>query len=266
MNFATKLGIGVGCVFLGLLSSYVSVPAGHVGIVLQFGAVKGTFNEGMNWRIPMIQRVQVVEVRTQKEESKAAAASKDLQTVSTKVAINFRIDPTTIQDLYKRVGLGYKTRVIEPATQESVKAVVANYTAEELIRKRSVVKAELDNLLVTRLKQYGLIIEPNGVSLTNFDFSAEFNKAIENKQVAQQSAEKQKYVLQQATLEADALIAIAKGKAEAARIEAQALANQGGAKVLFKQWIDKWDGKLPQVVTDANSSLLLDMKGLANNQ
>lgn len=239
-------------------SAYYSVPAGYRGVLLNFGAVKGVMGEGVQFVIPFVQKVELMEVRTQKEEAQAAAASKDLQNVSTTVAINYHLNPLQVGNLYKNVGLDFATRIIDPATQETVKAVVANYTAEELIRLRSKIKNEIDTMLTERLKAYNIVVENNGVSLTNFEFSQDFNSAIEQKQVAQQSAEKSKYELQKAEIDAKTAIAIAEGEARSNRIKAEALNQNGGSKVLAREWIEKWDGHLPQVSSNGNMMFNID--------
>ena len=245
-----------------LASSYTSVPAGYRGVLLQFGAVHGVLDEGAHFILPFGQTVDLMEVRTQKTEAEAAASSKDLQVVKTDVAINFHVNPLTLGKLYRDVGPDYADRIISPAVQETLKAVTARYTAEELIRRREQVKTEVDDTLAARLLAYNIIVEPNGVSLKNFDFSQEFNNAIEQKQVAQQNSEKQKYILAQADLEAQTAVTTAKGEAEANRIKAQALNTQGGQKVLAREWITKWDGRLPQVQTGAGGGTIIDLKSL----
>lgn len=244
---------------------YYSVPAGYRGVLLQFGAVQGVLDEGAHFVMPFTQKVELMEVRTQKEEAQAAAASADLQNVTARIAINYHLEPKSVGDLYKRVGPAYARRIIDPATQEVVKAVVANYTAEQLVRDRANVKSRIDEGLAKRLAVYNILVEPGGVSLTNFDFSDEFNKAIESKQVAQQTAEKQKYVLQQAQMEAETAVTKAKGDAEANRIRAKALSSLGGSKVLAREWIEKWDGRLP-TVSGNGQSLMLDLRGLLDEK
>lgn len=239
-------------------SAYYSVPAGYRGVLLNFGAVKGVMGEGVQFVMPFVQKVELMEVRTQKEEAKAAAASKDLQNVSTTVAINYHLNPLQVGNLYKNVGLDFASRIIDPATQETVKAVVANYTAEELIRLRSKIKTEIDTMLTERLKAYDIVVENNGVSLTNFEFSQDFNRAIEQKQVAQQSAEKSKYELQKAEIDAKTAIARAEGEARSNKIKAEALNQNGGSKVLAREWIEKWDGHLPQVSSSGNMMFNID--------
>lgn len=241
-------GVGLILAIIGFfLAMIVIVPAGHRGVKMTFGAVTGKLSEGIHAIIPIVNKVELMEVRTQKESSHATAASKDLQIVTTDLALNFHIDPTQVDKLYREVGLGYKSRIIDPAVQESIKMVTAKFTAEELIKSRAMVKAEVELDITKRLGAYDIIVEPLGLSITNFDFSKEFNAAIEAKQVAQQEAEKQRYILQKAELERQTLVTQAKGAAEAAKLNAQALQAQGGSKVLAREWIQKWDGHVPTV-------------------
>jgi regulator of protease activity HflC (stomatin/prohibitin superfamily) len=244
-----------------LLSGIVLVPAGYRGVLLRFGAVAGVLGEGIHLIVPSANTVELVEVRTQKEQAESSAASKDLQTVSATIALNFHVEPQSVGRLYQKVGLEYRNRVIDPAVQESLKVVTARYTAEELIRLRDKVKNEVQSDMTQRLRAYNIVVEPSGVSLTNFTFSEEFNKAIEQKQVAQQTAEKQKYVLDQAKLEAETAITKAKGVAESARISASALQSQGGRLVLAREWIERWDGKLP-TVSGGDGGMIIDIREL----
>jgi regulator of protease activity HflC (stomatin/prohibitin superfamily) len=206
-------------------------------------------------------QVVVLEVRTQKEESQATAASRDLQNVTTSLALNFRVDASRVVELYRDVGIDYKARVIDPAVQESLKTVTAEYTAEELIKFRPKVKAEVEKEIAQRLGKYNLLVEPSGLSITNFAFSEEFNRAIELKQVAQQQAEQQRYVLQKAELEKQTAVMIAQGKSEAAKLNAEALKVQGGSLVISREWIEKWDGRLPSVY-GGGQGMIIDLGSL----
>lgn len=242
-------------------ASIVMVPAGYVGVKLKFMNVYGTMKPGFNLITPYINTVELLEIRTQKESSEATAASKDLQIVTTQLALNFHIDPSRAPKLFSRVGLDYKTRIIDPVVQESIKMVTAQYTAEELIKNRAAVKAEVESDITRRLRSYDIIVEPSGLSITNFNFSNEFNAAIEAKQVAQQEAEKQKYILQRAELERQTEVTKAKGASEAAKLNAQALQAQGGSKVLAREWIEKWDGHMP-TVAGGSSSMMIDIASI----
>lgn len=246
-----------------LFSAVTIVPAGYRGILLRFGAVAGTLGEGINVIIPGVNSVVLMEVRTQKEDSNATAASRDLQTVTTSLALNYRLDPMKVDQVYRNVGTEYVSRIIDPAVQESIKVVTAQYTAEELIKNRSQVKAQVEVEITKRLGAYNIIVEPSGLSITNFEFSPEFNKAIEAKQVAQQEAEQQKYVLQQADLQRQTDVTRAEGKAQAAKLNAAALQVQGGSLVIAREWIEKWDGKLPSVSAGGQGGgFIIDLQSL----
>lgn len=248
-----------------LRSSVVIVPAGYRGILLRFGAVRGVLNEGMNVIVPFVSSSELIEVRTQKEQSSASAASRDMQTVQTTVAINYHLIPSKVGDLYKNVGTEFRTRIIDPAVQESLKQVTAKYTAEQLVTQRSEVKRQVEQEITMRLGKYDILVEPLGVSITDFSFSPEFNAAIERKQVAQQETEKQKYVLEKADLERQTAVTKAKGEAESVKIKALALQAAGGGKVLAREWIDKWDGRLP-TVSSGGSGFMFDLKSLMQDK
>ncbi|MBI2588579.1 prohibitin family protein [Candidatus Berkelbacteria bacterium] len=254
--------IGTLLVVIGLFASAVRiVPAGHRGVQLRFGAVRGQLSEGIHLVTPWIDSVVLLEVRTQKESSQASAASRDLQIVTTNLALNFHIDPSRVGNLYRKVGLEYKARIIDPAVQESIKMVTAKFTAEELIKSRQLVKAQVEQDIARRLRVYQIIVEPGGLSITNFDFSKPFNAAIERKQVAQQEAEQQRYVLQKAELEKKTKITQAEGVARAAELNAAALQSQGGSLVLTREWIEKWDGHVP-TVSGGGQGVIIDINKL----
>lgn len=242
--------------------SFCSVPTGHVGILRRFGAATGTLNPGINFVAPFVSDVEMMEVRTQKDEANAAAASRDLQNVSTDVAVNFHVNPATAIDLYRHVGPGYADRIIAPAVQESVKAVVAQYTAEELIRSREVVKAKIDESLKTRLLAYDLILE--SVSIKNFAFSEGFAQAIEAKQEAEVAVATAKNTLAKNKVEAESKLVAARAEAESAKVRAAALNSKGGDKEVSRLWIEKWDGHLPQF-TSGGQSFMLNLNDMLKN-
>jgi regulator of protease activity HflC (stomatin/prohibitin superfamily) len=238
-------------------------------VKLRLGAAVGQVPEGMHFLIPGVEEVELLEIRTQRIDSQATAASRDLQPVTTDLSLNFRIDSGAAARLYKEVGTEYSARIIAPAVQEAIKVVTAQYTAEDLIRQRQKVKTEVEIKIADRLKQYSIIVDAGGLSITNFEFSSEFNKAIELKQIAQQDAEKQKFILQRAELEKQTKIAQAQGEAEAAKLNAESLKAAGGELVVAREWIEKWDGKLPQVSSGAGTivdvSSILKQAGQAKN-
>ena len=216
---------------LFLLTSIVAIPAGEVGVVTQFGRVTGKeLNPGLNIKLPWpIQSVEIFDTRVQKEQADATAASADLQTVNATVALNYHLQRDRISTIFQQVGPEFSGRVIDPAIQESIKATTAQFTAADLLTKRPEVKEKSLTVLTNRLEKYGIVVDD--LSIVNFSFTDEFNKAIEAKQVAQQQAEQAQYHLEQAQKDA---------QAQAAQKESLT------TEILQKQAIEKWDGHMPQ--------------------
>jgi regulator of protease activity HflC (stomatin/prohibitin superfamily) len=186
-----------------------------------------------------------MDIKTQKYEAEASAASKDLQTVTSKIATNYHLTAESVPVLYKEIGIDYQARVIQPLEQEVVKATTAKYTAEELITKREEVRLEMKQVLHDRLITKGIIVEE--VSIVNFDFSPSFNSVIEAKVTAEQLKLKAENDLQRIKVEAEQRITQAQGEAEAIKIQATAINSQGGRDYVQLQAISRWDGKLPSV-------------------
>jgi len=244
--------LAVGAFFALILLSiawpFGTIGAGERGVLLRWNAVTGkVYGEGLYVRIPVSDRVIVLDVKVQKEQIEATAASKDLQSVSSIVALNFHINPDKVANIYQDVGTEYKSRLIDPALQESVKASTAKYTAEELITKREQVREEIRNHVKDKLAPRG--IEVDDFNIVDFSFSRSFNEAIEAKVTAEQSALAAKNKLEQIKFEADQKIAEARGKAEAMRVESEAL--KSNPQVLELRAIEKWDGRLPAVTGGA---------------
>ncbi|MFC1944801.1 prohibitin family protein, partial [Chloroflexota bacterium] len=161
-----------------ILTSLVTIPAGHRGVVIRFGAVTGSIlDEGLQTKLPFIDSVETMSVQTQKYEVDAVSASQDLQDVNTTIALNWHLDPSTAHEVYRDLGLDYISRLAAPAIQETVKQVTAKYIAEDLILKRDEVKAAITENLSIRLSERGIVTET--VSITNFQFSDTFTAAIE---------------------------------------------------------------------------------------
>lgn len=226
---------------LGLIlffSSFRVVSAGYVGVVTRFGAVSRVVNPGIAFKIPVIESIHLMETRTQKEQVPAQAASKDLQTVNSEIALNFRLRGEKAVTVYQNIGAEYIDRIVAPAMQEAFKATTAKFTAEELIGKREAVKQLAYAELKKRLDKYNVIVDD--FNIVNFDFSADFNTAIEQKQVAQQDLEKAK-------IQAATALTQAQGQANAQK----ALRDSGSLTSEYLQFvaIQKWDGKLPNATS-----------------
>ncbi len=249
-------------VLILIFSSFTTVASGYRGVLLQLGAVKPTIlSEGFHFKVPFIQTVQPMEVRVQKEESSQSAASKDLQMVTTKVAVNFSVDPEAVNKLYQEIGMDYRSRIVDPAVAESLKAVTAQYTAEELISRRPEVSAQVKDILSKKLTKYYMKLED--INIKEFAFSEEFNKAIEQKQTAEQNALKAQRDLERIKIEAQQQITQAGAEAEALKLKKQEVTPE---LIQLKQIevqekaLEKWDGRLPSVTGGATP--FVDLSGI----
>ena len=247
----TMVGVVIALVAVLMLfafSPFGTIAAGERGVHLRFTAVTGkVFGEGLYFRIPFIESVQMMDTKIQKDEVTSAAASKDLQTVHSTVALNFHIDPLRVANIYQDVGLQYKERLIDAAMQEAIKGSTAKFTAEELITKREQVREDIKNLLRAKLKERDILVDE--FNIVNFEFSKVFNEAIEAKVTAEQQALAAKNKLEQIKFEAEQKVAEAKGKAEAITIESNAL--RSNPQILELRALEKWNGTLPQVTGGA---------------
>ena len=235
--------VAVGLVLIVVSSSFQVVGAGERGVLFsKLSGVKDVnLGEGLHFKMPFLEDIIPIDVKVQKSQTDARAASKDLQNVSSTIAVNFHIDPSRAQKVYQEIGLSFKERVIDPAVQEAVKSVTAHFTAEELITRRPEVKDAIKVSLAERLKQFNILVDE--FSIVNFDFSHEFNAAIEAKQTAEQSALKARRDLDRIKIEAEQRITQARAEAEGQRLQRETLT----PILLQLRAIEKWDGKLPQV-------------------
>jgi len=244
-----KVAAIVFVVFLIFSGSLVIIGPGQRGVVINFGAVSDqVWDEGLHFKIPIYQRVEKMDVRVQKEQTDAEAASKDLQDTRSTIAVNFNIIPDKAGWVFQHLGRGYNERVIDPVTQEVVKAVTARYTAIELITNREKIRTEIKELLKARLLAYHIAVVD--VSIVNFKFSAQFAQAIENKQTAEQMALKASRDLDRIKIEAQQKIAAAQAEAESLRLQRQNITPdlvELRRIEAMQQAIQKWNGVLPQV-------------------
>jgi prohibitin 2 len=268
IKIVVPAAIGIIIVAFLIINSVKIVEAGNRGVLLSFGAVdvSRSLNEGIHFVVPVRDNVVQMEVRTQRITEDAASASGDLQDVRTQVALNYHLDPDNSQNVYKNLGLDYANRVIVPAIQESVKQVTARFNAEELITQRESVKNEIEQQIRDRLAAYNIIVD--AISITEFEFSADFVRAVEAKVAAQQRALQAQNELRRIEIEAQQAEARAVGEQQAniARAEGVRQANvlqaQGEAQAIttideqlrqspsYLEWLksQKWDGQLPLVV------------------
>ena len=284
------LGIVALLVVILAADSFATVPVGSTGILLTFGKVEDgkALSEGLHIKLPLVQRIVSMDNRVKKLELNTEAFSKDIQTVSATLAVNYRLQAEKSFAIYKTHGTQYEQNIIVPATHEVLKSVCAQYTAEELISKR----AESSDMMRDEqdAKLSGMGITVTDFNIIDFDFSDEFINAVEAKQVAEQvkkkaatenetaiaQAEREKQVsIKQSEAEAERVRIEAEAQAQSTLIAAQAQADavklaadaeayrmQNEGKYVSDSLIDKilaenWDGKLPNVVGG-------DVKGILN--
>ena len=255
-NIALYKFIRITLVFLLIaiiFTPFVIVNAGERGVVMRFGKVQNTvFSEGILLIVPIIDTVQKLSVRVQNQEISAEASSKDLQNVFTDVALNWHINPEEANAIFQEIGDKTEViqRIINPAVEEVLKAVMAKYTAEEIITKRGEVKAGVDKSLTERLATYHIKVDD--ISLVHVHFSERFSEAVETKQIAEQEAKRAGFITLKTLQEAEAKVNLARGEAEAQRLLRESLTPE----LLEKQAIEKWNGKLPMIVGNDNPKLL----------
>ncbi|HWG10449.1 MAG TPA: prohibitin family protein [Rhodanobacteraceae bacterium] len=232
-------------IVLALFSSFVTVGPGERGVLMTFGAVShGVLDPGLHLKLPFIQTVKRMNVQIQKSEATETAASRDLQDISTAVAVNWAIDPSDAEWVYQRLGdeTALSNKVIDPVVSNAVKAVTAKYNAEDLVEKRDLVADQIKNQIVNALAAYKVQVQ--GVNITNFQFSQEYTQAIEQKQVAQQRAQQAQYDLERIKVQAEQEVAQAQGQSQAQKLLQSTLTPE----LIQLKAVDKWNGVLPQVV------------------
>lgn len=249
-------------------NAFTIVPAGHTGVVLTLGEVSSNpLSEGFHVKAPFIQTVEKMSNKIQVYQTDASAVSRDLQTVKSTIAVNYRLVSDMTPKMYKDTGMDYETILMMPVVQECMKSATAKYNAEQLITERESVSNEVKASLDEKLNGYGIYIEK--FNIVNFDFSKEFNEAIEAKQVAEQNLLKTKTEQEQAKVvaktEAEKKVIAANAEAEAilAQANAQAEANKLleeslSSKVIAYEQIQKWNGVMPKV-TGSDGGLLIDV-------
>jgi regulator of protease activity HflC (stomatin/prohibitin superfamily) len=243
-----------------LFGSWVIVPAGNRGVLLTNGKVeKSVLTPGLNFKWPIIQSVFKYNVQMRKRTFEdMTAASKDMQSVKSVLVINWTTNPESVGDLYENFGDWgeVSVRVLCPAVEQAFKDVTARYKVDEILANREKIREEFQNLLESKMNIYPIKIV--AASITNISFSEEYEKAIEAKQVAEQNSKKAVYVAIEAKNMADAKVNEARGEAESKRLVSLTVT----PKILALEWIKKWDGDLPQVMSGNAQGLMLNMNGL----
>ena len=260
-------------IIITLAESVVIVQAGHRGVVLYLGAVEPrVLGEGLHFITPFAEQVLQLEVRTLKFQADASAASNDLQEVQTVIALNYHIEPSQTNTIFQQLGVDYADRIISPTIQESVKASVAKFNAEELITKREIAKSVIADAIRKTLSERDIIVET--VFITDFKFSEAFATQIESKVVAYQ-----KFLTEQNNLKAIEVVAnqtVVQAEAQARANVAKANGEAQAIKVINEQlrqspdylkWqsISKWNGQMPYAL-GTNAFPFFELPALPQNQ
>jgi regulator of protease activity HflC (stomatin/prohibitin superfamily) len=248
MNNLWKMTIGIvvaGILIFLAISSIYTVDSGNRAIVLEFGRAISVQDDGLKFKNPISQTVRIVSIRVQSAKIKSDGATRNMQAVSMDIALNWRFDPNKLIEVYSTTGLDVAETIILNRVQEAIKATVAKYTAEELLAQREAVRIEIANILLEQLAKFNIIVETSGVQIVNLSFSKEFDRAIEQKQVAEQNVLIAQNELAQQRIESEKQIVKAQAEAEAIRIQTEVISRMGGKEYLRLKEIEKWDGKLP---------------------
>ena len=229
-----------------VFGAFFTVSAGNVAVKLRFGKIVGAYGEGLHLKLPFVDKIERFSVRIKKDSFETEAFSKDLQTVGLTLAINHRILPDTIESIYRNLGPEYTATVLKPMVEEWTKAVIAKYSADSLISNRVEVARELDQILKEKMKEKEVIV--SDIAITNFEFSPQFLKAVEEKQIAEQEAKRATNLVEKVKKEAEQKILQAEAEAKSLRLQREVVSDDlirlRQVEVQLKA-IEKWDGRMP---------------------
>lgn len=257
------LVIGVVVLFIGMIIFFAGttiVPTGHIGVVTLYQNVQDKYlDAGFHWIKPFVEDVHDVDIRTQKYSNTVEGSAKDLQIVNITMSINYQIKPEKVTELYAKVGAHYNDVILNPALQSSLKASMAQFTAEEMITKRAEVAAKITEELNTRLDEYFLI---SAVNLENIDFTDEYNKAIEAKTTNQQKAEAEKAQLEIIKVQNEQKINTAEAEAKVRELQSQSVTDKSLEQLrleIQREMIQKWNGQFPTTMLSDDPTVLFNM-------
>lgn len=243
-----------------LFASTTIVPTGHIGVVTLYSKVQNEYlDAGFHWVKPFVEEVHDVDIRTQKYANTVEGSAKDLQIVNITMSINYQIKPEKVTELYEKVGRDYATIVLNPALQSSLKASMAQFTAEEMITKRAEVANTITKELNESLDNYFLI---SAVNLENIDFTDEYNKAIEAKTTNQQNAEAEKAKLEITKVQNEQKINTAEAEAKVRELQSQSVTDKSLEQLkleIQREMIQKWNGQFPTTMLGDDPTVLFNM-------
>ena len=243
------------------LSAFFIVPPGEVAIKTRLGSIVDSYSEGMHFKLPFVESITKFSIQIQRADIKTQAFSKDLQTMNSHLVVNHRIQKETVVSIFRNLGPRYVSNIVDPAVQEVFKAIAARYSAEKIISERSLLVEEINKEVKERLSKKEIIV--TDISVTDLDFTDQFLKAVEDKQVAEQQAKMSEKLVEKAKRDAEQAIAKSRGEAEALRMQREqvtpALIELRKVDAQLKA-IEKWNGVLPGYVGGGVPFVSLDAK------
>lgn len=257
------LVIGVVALFIGMIIFFAGttiVPTGHIGVVTLYQNVQDKYlDAGFHWIKPFVEDVHDIDIRTQKYSNTVEGSAKDLQIVNMTMSINYQVKPEKVTELYTKVGKHYNDVILNPALQSSLKASMAQFTAEEMITKRADVADKITEELNARLDEYFLI---SAVNLENIGFTDEYNKAIETKTTNQQKAEAEKAQLEIIKVQNEQKINTAEAEAKVRELQSQSVTDKSLEQLrleIQRELIQKWNGQFPTTMLGDNPNMLFNL-------
>ena len=230
------------------------------GVVLEFGKYSETFEPGLHFYNVFMKNVVTIPVKTQLEASSFEAGSKDLQQVIVSSNVNYHVDPQNVGKVYSKYGVNYVQTILQPKIKETVTSITPQYVPEEMLQKREEINNRMEKALKAKLDSVDAHIIVEGFTVTGFQFTNAFNTAIEEKQVAEQRALKEKNVLKQIEYQNEQKVAKARADSTEMAIKMATLKSQSGKEYLQLKWIEKWNGELPKFVSDNKSIPMINMQ------
>ena len=243
-----------------LLTGCTTVDETERAVVLEFGKYSETFGPGLHFYNVFMKSTVTIPVKTQLEASTFEAGSKDLQQVKVSTNVNYHVDPEAVGKVYSKFGVNYVQTILQPKIKETVTSITPQYVPEEMLQKREEINTRMEKALKAKLDSADAHIIIDGFTVTGFDFTAAFNKAIEEKQIAEQNALREKNILKQIEHQNEQKVAKARADSTEMAIKMATLKSQSGKEYLQLKWIEKWDGQLPRFVSDGKSIPMVNMQ------
>ena len=250
--------LGIIALFL-VFGSWFIVSPGDVAIKTRMGRIVDSYAEGLHFKMPLIDSVDKFSIKVQRSDIKTQAFTSDQQTMNVIMVVNHRIEKDTIVSIYRNLGDDYMNTIVDPKIQEIFKAIAAKYTADTIIANRAAMVAELNSVAKATLLEKQIII--TDVDVVDLDFTPDYLKAVEAKQIAAQDSKKAERLVEKAKSEADQVIATARGNAEALRLQKEQITPMMLEKMrldITREAITKWKGDVPQYITNQTPIPFID--------